>query len=446
VHMKYHNRMRRCSVCPYHIMRNAVNVDRKKTIRRVLMVNPQGYVEYPAPLGKTDTGGQTVYVLQLAKALAKKNIKVDILTRQFDNKPEEEQIFDNVKIVRMPAGSKHFVPKEKMYELMPELVENFMKYTEAKKKEYDIIHSHYWDGGYGGILLSKMMDVPHVNTPHGLGKLKKLEMSPEQAPVQKLKPFYRYHVRIAIEQKIMNTAKAIIVLSETNRIQILQHYMTDFEKLHVIYPGVDTENFNPKKTSVDKTLDMKPNAILAVSRIAPTKGIDRLIDAVALLKGKISFHLYIGGSLNSENASEEEKSAVVHIKHLIAKYKLERQVSFIGIVPHDNVLPAYYRNAAVFVLPSRYEPFGLTPLEAMACGTVPIVSSIAGVREVIIDGLNGLVVDTHDRKTLASSILKFLEDEKLRKKVADNAAFTVQEHYSWDKITEKFIELYKSLL
>jgi mannosylfructose-phosphate synthase len=156
-------------------MPNSQNKTGKK-VRRVCMLNPQGYVQNPPRLGKTDTGGQTIYVLELAKALGKKNIKVDIITRQFDEMPQMEQIFDNVKIIRIPCGPKGFVQKEKMYEIMPEFVENIMHYVEKNKKEYDIIHSHYWDGGYAGYLLAKMLDIPHVYTPHSLGKLKKIEM------------------------------------------------------------------------------------------------------------------------------------------------------------------------------------------------------------------------------------------------------------------------------
>src|SRR5689334_9242950 len=103
-------------------------------INRVCLLNPHGYVSYPPELGRTDTGGQTLYELQLARALGKKNIKVDIITRKFDNSPEEEQIFENVKIVRIPCGPFKFVPKEKMYELMPQWVENIILYAEKKRK------------------------------------------------------------------------------------------------------------------------------------------------------------------------------------------------------------------------------------------------------------------------------------------------------------------------
>lgn len=411
------------------------------------MLNPQGYVQDPAPLGKTDTGGQTLYVLQLSKALAKKNIKVDIITRQFDNQPEEEKIAENVKIIRIKAGGNSFIQKEKLYEVMPDFVDNLMISMQKRRKEYDIIHSHYWDGGYAGNLLSKMLDVPHVHTPHSLGKLKKVEMmAVEELPLQRLKPMYRYHVRIAIEQQIINKADAVVVICETSRIQILQHYLIEFEKLQVIYPGIETDVFKPQKNGEDKRIKLEPNSILTVSRLVPAKGIDRLIDALALLKNKTPFHLYIGGDTLEYGKSDEEVQAGKQIQAQIKKYKLEKLVTFLGMLPHDTVLPAYYRAADVFVLPARYEPFGLTTLEAMASGTASIVSNVAGSREVIIDGLNGFLVDTHDRKKLAEYVSNLLKDAKLNKKVSQNAAFTVQEHYSWDKIVEQFIKLYKGLL
>lgn len=418
-----------------------------KKIKRIAMINPQGYVAYPPPLGKTDTGGQTLYVLQLAKALGKKNIKVDIITRQFDNLPEEEQVFENVKIVRIKCGPKGFVQKEKMYEHMHEFSNNLMAYMQKKRKEYDLIHSHYWDGGYAGSLLAKMLDIPHVHTPHSLGKLKKIEMQAvEEVPLANLKPMYRYHVRIAIEQQIMNRASAVVVICETSRIQILQHYMIDFEKLHVIYPGVDVDVFKPEKNGEDKKIHLEENPIFVVSRLVPAKGIDRLIEALALVKGKVPFHLYVGGDLVEYGKSEEEIRTSEQLQALIKKYRLEKQVTFLGVLPHDSVLPAYYRAASVFVLAARYEPFGLTTLEAMASGTPPIVSSVAGSREIIIDGLNGFVVDTHDRKLLAKHITTLLQDKALYKKMSENASFTIKEHYSWDTIVLKFIDLYKSLI
>lgn len=417
-----------------------------RSLNRVCMLNPQGYFFNPPPLGKTDTGGQIVYVLELSKALAKKGIKVDIFTRGFDKYKEEEQVCENLKIVRIPCGSDKFVPKEKLYEIMPEFSENIMKYIERKRKKYDIIHSHYWDGGYAGILLSKMLDIPHIHTPHTLGKAKKLEMDIEEAPTEKLKPYYRFHVRIAIEQKIYNKAHAILVICETTRIQLLHYYLVDFEKIHVIYPGVDTEIFNTKKTNLDNQIKLKNNSILTMCRLVPAKGIDRLIEALNFIKNKIAFHLYIGGNSNLENNdSKEETNYKKYLFDFIEKNKLQTKISFIGQLNHEMVA-AYYRNADIFVNPARYEPFGLTTIEAMACGTAPLISHVAGSKEIIIDGLNGFIINSHDRKLLGNQILKLLTEKKLLKKISENAAFTIKEHYSWDKISDKIINFYKKLI
>ncbi len=417
-----------------------------KSLNRVCMLNPQGYFFNPPPLGKTDTGGQIVYVLELSKALAKKGIKVDIFTRGFDKYKEEEQVCENLKIVRIPCGSDKFVPKEKLYEIMPEFSENIMKYIEKKRKKYDIIHSHYWDGGYAGILLSKMLDIPHIHTPHTLGKAKKLEMDIEEAPTEKLKPYYRFHVRIAIEQKIYNKAHAILVICETTRIQLLHYYLVDFEKIHVIYPGVDTEIFNTKKTNLDNQIKLKNNSILTMCRLVPAKGIDRLIEALNFIKNKIDFHLYLGGNPNLENNdSKEEINYKKYLFDFIEKNKLQTKISFIGQLNHEMVA-AYYRNADIFVNPARYEPFGLTTIEAMACGTAPLISHVAGSKEIIIDGLNGFIINSHDRKLLGNQILKLLTEKKLLKKISENAAFTIKEHYSWDKISDKIINFYKKFI
>ena len=419
---------------------------KNKKIRRICFLNPQGFVSDPAPLGKTDTGGQTLYVLELAKALGQAGIKVDIVTRKFDKFPEEDQIAPNVKIIRIASEGNKYIRKEKLYEQMPMLIENFMHYIDKNKKEYDLIHSHYWDGGYSGLILAKMLDIPHVHTPHSLGKLKKIEMSAEKLPPQKLKSTYRYHVRIAIEQKIMNKADAIIVICETSRIQILQHYMVDFEKLHVIYPGVNTARFNKKRTAIDKKIQMKPNAILTVSRLAPAKGIDRVLEALSHLKGKVDFHYYMVANSSDTDLSQEEAVVDEQIRRLIKKYRLTKNVTRVGYLDHDTVLPAYYRGSEIFILASRYEPFGLTTLESMACGTLPLVSSVAGSKEIVVNRLNGFIVDMHDRKKLAKTIEELLKNRRLREKISDNALFTVEKNYSWDTIVKQIIDLYTSLV
>jgi mannosylfructose-phosphate synthase len=423
-----------------------VNNKIKKKINRICILNPQGYIEYPPPLGKTDTGGQITYILELAKALGKKGIKVDIVTRKFDNRPTEETIFDNVKIVRIACGSNKFIPKEKLYEVAAEMAENILEYLNHKNKKYDLIHSHYWDGGYVGLTLAKVLNIPHIHTPHSLGKWKKLEMALEETSPQKLKPIYRYQVRIAAEQKILNRVDAVILQAESLRIKILEHYMVDLRNYLLFFPVLIRMFIIRTTNKYDKQINLVKNSILTVSRMVPNKGIDRLLDAANLIKNKIDFHIYIGGggAKNIPKSVEEEEFSK-KIYHLIKKYHLSEKVTILGHI-ESHLLPSYYRKADLLVFPSRYEPFGIVPLESMACGTTSIVSNSAGCREIIIDGLNGFIINPHDRKKLAEIILQLLKDEKLRNKVAQNAAFTIKEHYSWNKVADKFIELYHKIL
>ncbi|HEY8108784.1 MAG TPA: glycosyltransferase [Patescibacteria group bacterium] len=410
-----------------------------------MMLHPHGHVEYPPPLGKTDTGGQTIYVFQLAKALAKQGIKVDIFTRQLGDLPALEPIGKDVRIVRIEAHGTDFIPKEKIFETVPALVKGVRVWMKRKRIRYDVVHSHYWDGGYAGMLLSRSERIPHVHTPHSSGKVKNLEMRAEGTPPAELRSMYRFQVRNQIEQRILKQADATVVLSETNRIQLLQHYDVQFERLHVIYPGVDTAVFNPKPRAADKKLGLRPNAILTMSRMVPSKGLDRVVEALARLPKQLPFHLYMGGSIHDEFQSEEERLTEKQLGRLIKKHKLERRVTFLGNVAHGKELAALYRQAQLFILAGRYEPFGLTTIEAMACGTPPIVSDVAGSREIVVDELNGFIVDTGDRAALAETVKVLLRNKKKRSKVADNAAYTIRNHYPWEKISGQFKELYATL-
>lgn len=418
----------------------------KNKVKRVCFLNPQGYMQKNPPLGMTDTGGQIVYVLELAKALGRIGIKVDIITRLFSNKPKIEEISHNVRIIRISCGSADFVIKEKLYEHLSEMAENLMKFIQKEKIEYDVLHSHYWDGGFLGLKIARKLKIPHIFTPHSLGKWKQMEMEVDEAPVQNLRKLYRYQVRTATEQKILDRADMTMMISEGQRIKLLQHYLVDFEKIKVIYPGVDTRVFNLEKRLNGGVSQMaKKNRILIVSRFAPAKGIDRAIEIFSLVAKKIDCTLYIATSMGSE-FSEEELLTKKTVEETISKNKLQAKVKFLGFISDRKQLSEYYKKTDIFLLPSRYEPFGLTTMEAMGCGAVTFVSRVAGSREIIIDGVNGFIIDMHERAKAAKKIVEIFKNIKLKKMVSNNALLTIQKHYSWEIIGRQIVEAYRSLL
>jgi len=408
---------------------------------RICFLNPQGHVEKSPPLGKTDTGGQVVYVLELAKALGRQGVEVDIVTRQFDGREEVERLTSNARIIRIPCGPDEFVVKEQLYELIPEFVRRFHAYIKNKGISYTALHSHYWDGGYTGLLLQRRLQVPHIFTPHSLGKWKESEMAQHGAPPADTDGFYRYRQRIQVEKRIMRSAESILMLSQTQRLKLLQHYSVDFSRIRASYPGVDMRVFGPQKEHPTKKGGVKTrNNILVVSRFVPAKGIDRAIDIFNMVAQEIDSHLYIVTANQADCFSEEEVRYEEAVHGRVRTYGLEGRVTFLGYIRDRETLAERYRETDIYLMPSRYEPFGLTTLEAMACGAVAVVSNVAGSCELIINGVNGYIADIHDRRRTADLIVTLLNDKRERKRTSENAVITVQKHLSWDVIARSLIE------
>jgi len=137
------------------------------------MVSTHGYVAAQPPLGAADTGGQVVYVLELAKKLAQLGFQVDIWTRRFADQPEIDLVSDRVRVLRMPCGGSDFIDKEYLVRHLPEWAENALRFIKRHKLKYQFLNSHYCDAGFATARLAEALDVPHVHTPHSLGLWKK---------------------------------------------------------------------------------------------------------------------------------------------------------------------------------------------------------------------------------------------------------------------------------
>ena len=146
------------------------------SLPRIAMVSTHGYVAANPPLGKADTGGQVVYVLELSKKLAQLGYEVDIWTRRFEEQPEIEAVAEQVRIIRVPCGGKQFIPKEYLNQKLPQWSENALRFIKKQGLKYEFIDSHYWDAGVAGQHLSEALDAPHLHTPHSLGLWKKRQM------------------------------------------------------------------------------------------------------------------------------------------------------------------------------------------------------------------------------------------------------------------------------
>ncbi|HTQ05145.1 MAG TPA: glycosyltransferase [Polyangiaceae bacterium] len=409
---------------------------------RVAMVSTHGYVAAEPPLGAADTGGQVVYVLELAKKLALLGYEVDVWTRQFDDQPSVEPVDERVRIVRIPCGGRGFVPKEHLHKTIPEWVENALRFMRHHGLTYRFLDSHYWDAGLAGQLLCPALGIPHVHTPHSLGVWKERQMRtdfPDGAAT--FEATYNFTERNHSELQIYREADLVIATTPVQTDMLRQDYDVPLDKLRMIPPGYDDHRFFPvgarTRDSLRRRFGLEGKVVLALGRIARNKGYDLLLRAfaeVALRHDSARLHFAIGGA----KLGAAEHAILNELRALAETLDLSDRVTFAGYVP-ETELADLYRAADVFVLCSRYEPFGMTAIEAMACGTPTVVTTHGGLFRILRFGVDGLFADTFDPADLGLTLLKPLRHERLAERMARNGAQLARSLFTWTGVAHQLI-------
>jgi mannosylfructose-phosphate synthase len=402
------------------------------------MLSVHGYFDPEPRLGATDTGGQVTYVLELAKHLAELGSKVDIYTRRFEGRLEAEPVNDDVRVVRIACGPDQFIRKEDLFPHLDEFVDNMLAYMEANGLHYDVFHSHYWDAGYVSMKLAEKLGTHFFYTAHSLGAWKKEQMGGDPEEMEKL---FKFTQRIHWENIIYRKARAQTVTTIDGKNTYKRLYDFESPDLVIIPPGVDTKRFRPLQPGeTEQPLDVPASFVFALSRIDSNKGLDFLIKAFARIKDKSDAMLLIGGG--SKNPKQHEIDVKTDLLQIVDELGLKDRVVFTGYVP-DEVLETYYRKAKVFILPSKYEPFGMTTLEAMSCGTPVVATRFGGIKDDLQDGIDSLLVDPSDPAELSGAILRVLTDETLASKLSENGQKTILERFSWESIAARTLAFYQ---
>ncbi len=414
------------------------------------MLSTHGYFDPVPQLGRTDTGGQVVYVLELAKALAKRGIKTDIYTRWCE--PEKPQ-FDpvpghpDVRVVRILCCECAFTPKEQIYEFLPELAQNMVELIKKEGLDYDLYHGHYVDAGIVTLDVAKAFDKPAFFTAHSLGAWKRQQMAGNPDEMEKK---YNFAHRISEEMRIFESVVAQTVTTDLQREKLKELYGFEANNIAVIPPGVDVERFHPlddepslrgvqQRSNLVNT-NFPGKYIFCLSRIDTNKGHDFLLYAFDIVRKRVpDVQLVIGGGSPKPGPREQEVFAMMH--KIIEEREMGDRVSIIGYVP-DEALPSFYRDAELFTLPSIFEPFGMTAIEAMACKTPVVASKFGGIKNVIDSGENGILVDPANAGEFAEAMIGLLQNKENAERLAANGRKKIVEEYSWDAIARKHIEFY----
>ncbi len=383
-------------------------------------LNPQGnFDSQNSHITKhPDFGGQLIYVKQVAIAIAQKGHQVDIITRQIVDPqwPEFAETFDsypgidNVRIIRLPAGPKEFLPKEFLWpHLVNDWVPNILKFYQQQGTFPDAMTAHYSDGGLAGVLIEEEKGIPFTFTAHSLGaqKMDKLEITAEN--LAEIDKQFSFRYRIAAERLSMNRSAINITSTRQERFEQYSHRVyhgavdvNDDSRFAVIPPGVDFSIFghqvrcqNEEATYqfVEERLardiaQSRQNlpAILASSRLEPKKNILGLVQAFAMnevLQERANLVLLTGGLDNplQQKASDEiAEEVLAPIRKVVAENNLWGKIAAFGLSGQESLAATYRfmaRRRSVFALTALYEPFGLAPLEAAAAG-LPVVATKNG--------------------------------------------------------------------
>lgn len=417
-----------------------------KYIDRVAMFSTHGYFQSQPQLGKVDTGGQVTYVLELAKGLMRIGVDVDIFTRQFEDYKQVEivrrEAGHTTRIIRIPAGGDAFIPKERFFPIIDDLAEGAIKWIDEQGITYNFFHGHYWDGGILAAKLAKHYNSYHIWTPHSLGSWKRSRLLKGGMSEAEVEERFNLNSRVKVEEEIIASAKKVISLSNIQSRDYKKYTKFPGGKLITITAGVNVRQFNKNKNAYDYITIFPENMVFSVSRFSAAKRLDLLIHAFAyVVERRPNAFLLIGGG--SENPEEEEVAERRMLRKLITKLRLRNNVLFAGYIPHETFLPAYYRGSAVFVMYSSFEPFGLTVLEAMACGTPTVVSKHAGAADIMTSAQELTIIDPKNSKEFGKAIIQLLDDEELRKEKSEKSLKLIEEKFSWEKVALQHLALYK---
>ncbi|GIK42915.1 MAG: mannosylfructose-phosphate synthase [Chloroflexota bacterium] len=414
-------------------------------LNSIFMLSLHGYVGAEPELGKPDTGGQVVYVLELAKRFSRLGYRVDLVTRRFEDQPEFDEVNDNFQVWRIPFGGKKFIRKEDMHDHIGDFVTNCLAAIRNRGRQYEVVYSHYWDAGWAGQKIAEELDIPHVHTPHSLGWWKQHNMGVDMDE-QEMEQRYRFKERIRKEFLVYRNCDHIIATTEPQTELLQKHYDVLERHVTTIPPGMDENRFSPVRQAEWQDLQQRYNLrghdVLTVGRMAMNKGYDLLLQALPTLLTLVP-DARLNAAIGSEN-SEQDEAGIDQLKSLTQELGITDKVEWVKYIP-DEDLANYYRAAGVFALPSRYEPFGMAAIEAMACGTSSVVTVHGGLSNLIEYGKHALFADPNRPVEFGAMLAMPMLYPNLAHELSVEGSRFARRNFGWTGIARRILTIFEQI-
>ena len=392
-----------------------------------------------AQLGGADSGGQNVYVAELAGQLVKKGYEIDVFTRwENSGLPQSINYHPGLRVIHIEAGPVEQIPKEELLPYMDEFTAGMLDFIQVERITYDLIHANFFMSGLVAMNLNEKLNIPFVITFHALGRVRKMhQKEADRFPEE----------RIMIEEQLVRKASLIIAECPQDKEDLINLYLADPDRICMVPCGFNPQEFFPMDKKLSRTaleLDENDKIILQLGRMVPRKGVDNVIRSIPLLDDSLKQVklLIVGGDTEVPdfNANKELK----RLKDLATELNVAGQVIFIGSREREQ-LKVYYDAADVFVTTPWYEPFGITPLEAMACATPVIGSEVGGIKYSVVDGKTGFLVPPNAPKVLADRISLLLNNRDLLNNMGEWALKHVCANFTWEMVADQISEQYENI-
>ncbi|HEY0062308.1 MAG TPA: glycosyltransferase family 1 protein [Telluria sp.] len=405
--------------------------------RRIAIIS-----DHASPLaapGSIDSGGQNVYVAHLGRELGLAGHVVDIFTRR-DAITHKQVVHwrDNVRVIHVPAGPAHYIPKEQMLPYMEPFGRFMTRFARRQPFPYDVVHANFFMSGMVAQQLKRNLGIPFVITFHALGQVRRQAQGAADAFPQE---------RVRIESSLMRDADRIIAECPQDRQDMEQLYDAPSSRIDIAPCGFDPQELWPVPQRLARQkLALPPGKfiVLQLGRIVPRKGIDTVIEALALLRrrhGVDAMLMVVGGEGGPGDSNETPEMA--RLRELARQLGIGDHVLFAGRKDRED-LRYYYGAADVFVTTPWYEPFGITPVEAMACARPVVGAEVGGIKSTVIEGKTGFLVPPHDPVAVADRLATLHARPGLSRSMGDEGMQRAFQHFTWRSVARQAAAIYEA--
>ncbi|MBW3602644.1 MAG: glycosyltransferase [Actinobacteria bacterium] len=379
-----------------------------------------------AVLGGVDAGGQNVHVAALATAMAQLGNEVVVHTRREDpDMPRRVQLAPGVVVDHVDAGPARPVPKDELLPYMDDFATELRRRWRTDRP--DVVHAHFWMSGKASLDAAWPIGIPVVQTFHALGVVKRRNQGAKDTSPPE---------REDVERSIVERCDHIVATCSDELFELLR-LGGDASRISIVPCGVDVRLFTP-----DGPAESRPTGrhrLVVVSRLVERKGIGNVIEALVDIPDT---ELVVAGGPPREELRADAQAA--RLLALADSYGVADRVDFRGRVDR-NALPALYRSADAVVCVPWYEPFGIVPLEAMACGVPVIASAVGGLVDSVVDGLTGVHVPTRRPDAVAEVARDLLSRPAKRRALGRAGATRARKRFAWSRVAMSTLATYAFL-